>query len=762
MARCGSPTWRRRFGSAPENGTATRSSDNPSGERRDELDLDGWLASLLGDERDVSLVAVGSLGRRDRAPASDLDLVLLHRSRRDVAAVADRVWYPIWDRGLRLDHSVRTVKEAASAAEGDLKVALGLLDARHIAGDERLTADLERRVGSMWRKRARKWIPQLRAAATERHAAFGEVAFLLEPEIKEGRGGLRDIALLRSLAEVTTVLGDLVGALDEPLAHLTEIRAALHLRAQRPLDRLLLQEQDAVASDVGVADADELLGRVSAAARTVAYVWDDCWRRLDGWLDPQRRGGPADRPLGAGLALRGGELHAFGPADASWLDAAVAAAHLRVPLARSTIERFVEEVPDGRVPWPFRWRQSFVALLAAGHAAIPVVEALDHHGLLVRLLPEWKNVQAKPQRNAYHRFTVDRHLLEAVANAAPAARHVARPDLLLLGALLHDIGKGFPGDHTEVGIDVVRTIAPRMGLPPADVDTLVALVEHHLLLADTATRRDVDDPTTAATVAAAIRDRGTLELLAALTEADSLATGPAAWSEWKASLVRRLVERTEAVLAGHDLPDADLASFVPAGAADGLHVDDHRCVVVADDRRGLLSDVAGVLALNGLDVLAATAGSLPNGKAVEVFEVASSHNGSPDWRRVRRDFDAVLAGELSLDEPLAARTRTYRRRDARLASPPLVRVDNEASRRATVIDVRAPDAVGVLHAITRALADAGLDVRAARVSTFGHDVVDAFYVVDGAGQKLTDDGVLAAVEARVLAAVASLVDAAEA
>ncbi|HVM07344.1 MAG TPA: [protein-PII] uridylyltransferase [Acidimicrobiales bacterium] len=722
----------------------------------DEAHLDAWLASLLGSERDVSLVAVGSFGRGDRAPHSDLDLVLLHRSRRDIGEVANRIWYPIWDRKLRLDHSVRTVKEAVTAADGDLKVALGLLDARHVAGDPKLTAELDSKIGSLWRKRARKWIPQLREAALERHAHFGETAYLLEPEIKEGKGGLRDIALLRSLAEITTVLGDLIGPLDRPYQHLTEIRAALHVRTGRALDRLLLQEQDAIADDLGLRDADHLLGRVSAAATTTAFVWDDCWRRIDGWLDPKRRGAPPDRPLGPGIALQDGEVHLHGPIS-SWLAAATAAADVRAPLSRRTLQRFVAEVPASVSPWPYGWRQGFVALLGAGHAAIPVLEALDHHGLLVRLLPEWKSVQSKAQRNAYHRFTVDRHLLEAVAQAAALTRRVHRPDLLLLGALLHDIGKGFPGDHTEVGVDLVAKIGPRIGLPPADVAVLVKLVQHHLLLADTATRRDVDDPETAAAVADAVGDRDTLELLAALTEADSLATGPAAWSDWKARLVGTLVERTSAVLQGHGVPEPDIAALVPPFLDDGVHASEDRCVVVAPDRAGLFATVAGVLALNGIDVLGATAGTLPNGRAVEIFDIATATSRPPEWDRVRVDLDAALEGSLPLGERLLHRSRTYARRDLALAAPPKVIVDNDASTKATVIEVRAPDGVGVLHAITSAIAAAGLGIRSARVSTLGHEVVDAFYVVDGGGEKVDDQVLLRDVEQRIVAALDALV-----
>jgi [protein-PII] uridylyltransferase len=725
------------------------------------VDIDAWLAGLLGDEEGVALLAVGSYGRADLAPFSDLDLVLVHRGRRDVKELADRVWYPIWDRGLGLDHSVRTVKEVLAVADADLKAALGLLEGRLVAGDEAIAADLLERVLAQWRKRAGRWLPMLAQAVEERHARFGEVAFLLEPDLKEGRGGLRDVNVLRAAALATPVIGDRLEALHEPYRVLCRVRAELHLRAGKPLDRLLLQEQDAVAAALGHPDAEALVAEVASAGRTVAYVSDDCWRRVRSSLaGPRGRVAPADRPVGPGLLLREGEVTAADPA--SYVQAAAVAAGLGAPLARATLARFATDAPPAPTPWSDALRSAFVALLGAGPAALPVMEALDQHGLLVRLLPEWDAVRHRPQRNAYHRFTVDRHLLETAARAASLTRRVSRPDLLLVGALLHDIGKGFPGDHTEAGVEVMARVATRMGFPAADVATLVSLVRHHLLLSHVATRRDLDDPATVEHAAAAVGDRGTLELLAALTEADSLATGPSAWSEWKAGLVAELVARTLVFIdgraAGHPAPEPSPLAVpdVPPGVPVHLEGQGRTCTVVAPDRPGLFSRVAGVLTLNGLDVLSAQAGPAGDDRAVEVFEVEPAFGGEPDWARVAADLEAALDGRLPLETRLAERARLYASRyrlTAARPAEPRVLVDNRVSAKATVIEVRAPDGMGVLYRITRALANCGLDVRFARVSTLGHEVVDAFYVVDAEGATVTDPDALGRVAAAVAAAL---------
>ncbi|HYT10393.1 MAG TPA: [protein-PII] uridylyltransferase, partial [Mycobacteriales bacterium] len=456
---------------------------------------DSWLAGLVSGQDGVALVAVGGLGRREPAPHSDLDLVLLHRGRRsatDISQVADAVWYPVWDARIGLDHSVRTVAEAVAVGRDDLKAALGLLDLRHLAGDPALSGLLRESVYAAWRSDAARRLPELREATRTRWTAAGELAFLLEPDLKDARGGLRDVHALRSLAAAQLVdqPGPMVAAARDVLL---DVRGELQRRSGRALDRLVQQEQDGIAAALGYDGADELLRAVSEAGRTVAFAVDTAWRRVEAELSARRRSrslarsitgslagrAPAGqrRPLADGVVEQDGEVVLARDAD-PWADpvlvlrAATAAARARLPLAPHALDRLATESATMSLPWPPGARDAFVDLLGTGPAAVPVLEALDQAGQLVRLLPEWARVRSKPQRNPVHRFTVDRHLVEAAAQAAALTRMVSRPDLLLLGALLHDVGKGWPGDHTEAGVRVVREIGPRLGLPYGDAATL--------------------------------------------------------------------------------------------------------------------------------------------------------------------------------------------------------------------------------------------------------------------------------------------------
>jgi [protein-PII] uridylyltransferase len=717
----------------------------------DEWLRDVFAAAVDGAKGRFALVALGGYGRGELAPHSDIDALLLHEKASSVDAVASRLWYPVWDAGLKLGHAVRTVSQAVGLARDDLETATALLTARVVAGDERLVAELAQDVDKLWVSRASHWLGVLRARVAERQSQAGEVAFLLEPNLKDGAGGLRDVQSLHWALRARPVLGaDDQTALGEAYADLMRARVALHRCLARPGEVLHLEDQDAVAAMGGYRDSDQLMAAVAHAARRVDWIRDEAWQRIDEqFLQPGSC--PPDRAVATGVWLRRGEIHleestSLRDDPTLAIRVAGAAARLRTRIDRGSLDRLGVESTPWSEPWPVGAVDDLVALLLEAHAAIPVLEALDQRGILVDMIPEWEPNRCRPQRNAYHRFTVDRHLWEAAANAATLAHRVRRPDLLVLGALLHDIGKGYPGDHTEVGIELVKVIGPRMGLPAADTDVLVALVRHHLLLPDVATRRDLTDAGTIASVAAAVGSVGTLELLHALTEADSLATGPSAWGPWKAELVEELVERVRHVLGGGDVDEAgwrlfptpDVAALMGAGDVATVF-DGDRITVVAPDRPGLFSSVAGVLSLHGLDVLSAEAHSDEQGMAANQFRIAMPKHGF-DWERVQETLRHALAGRLALEARLAEKARTYRRRRRQAAhvAGPSVRIDNDTSYRATVLEVRGPNRIGVLHRITKALAEMSLDIRHAKIQTLGDEVVDTFYVRTPEGTKVDD------------------------
>ena len=754
---------------------------------------DRWLVSLATEAAaatgtaDWALIAVGGYGRGELSPRSDLDLVLLHESGHSVAAFADRLWYPVWDLGVALDHSVRTPAEARKTAADDLKVQLGLLDARHIAGDSALTSALRSAVLADWRNQAPKRLPALREMCAERAERQGELSYLLEPDLKEARGGLRDATALRAVAASWLADAPREG-LEEARTRLLDTRDALHLVTGRATDRLALQEQDQIADALGLLDADALLRQVYEAARRISYASDVTWREVGRVLRsresrPRRRllgrgrapaapAAPERVPLAEGVVEQEGEavlaLAAKPDRDLVLpLRAAAAAAQAGLPLSIHAVRRLAASAKPLPVPWPAEARELLVTLLGAGESTVPVWEALEAEGLITRLIPDWERVRCRPQRNAVHLFTVDRHLVEAAVQASNLTRRVHRPDLLLTAALLHDIGKGWPGDHSEAGEVIARDLAARIGFGPADVDTLALLVRHHLLLIETATRRDLDDPETVRTVAEAVRDTSTLELLAALTEADALATGPAAWSTWRASLLADLVERVAGALDTGALPESGdreptaeeerlaieaartggpvltlhaQAEPKPEGVAqeEALGVE---LLLAVPDRPHLVAQAAGVLALHRLTVRAADLRSFdPIGEgpvALLSWRVSAEYGALPEVARLRADLARAFDGSLDIEARLAEREAAYPRRRGITPPPPRVTVaPGHTSQTATVLEVRAHDAPGLLHRIGLALTATTVTVRSARISTLGANAVDAFYVVGKDGNPL--------------------------
>ena len=723
---------------------------------------DGWLAGLAADAGvnvgGVSLVAVGGFGRGELSPFSDLDLVLLHSTETPgsyAEMLAQRLWYPIWDSGIRLDHSVRSVGGARQLARTDLPVVLGMLDLRHIAGDPELAVTLHRRVLSDWRSDAADRLPALLRSCRERADRSGDLAFATTPDLKESRGGLRDLVVMRAVA-ASWIADCPHQGLEEARSALLDVRDAVQTVTHRATDRLQQQDQDAVAALMGLDDRDQLLRHVSAIGRTVVHASDLTWHRVGRVLAEPGRGAMTDvagrlarrpdrTPLADGVVEQDGEAvlaRNVNPAAVPGLALRVAAAAAQhgLPVSPATVVRLARTSPDMPEPWPASALDAFLSLLGAGEPMITAWEGLDQAGLISEMLPGWERLRSLPQRDPIHLFTVDRHLMQTAVNASTLVRRVSRPDLLLLSAVFHDIGKGLPGDHSAVGAEMIPGWLARLGVGKADVETIRTLVAHHLLLSETAAHRDPDDPATVDKVVDALgpdSPAAVLDLLEALTEADATAAGPAAWSTWKANQVRYLANRVRSVLAGEPPPDTgDLSAteseLMAAGGtgiiirpgATGLEV-----TVGAVNRPGLLAAAAGVLTLHRLTVRAASVRTV-DGMGLQTWTVTPEFGDPPEAQTLRADLIRALDGSLDIAGRLAKRARGRR---IVAAPPPDVRIVPGASQRAAVLEVRAHDMPGLLYSVGAALAGLDVDVRAARVHTHGAEAVDIFYLVTSAG-----------------------------
>jgi [protein-PII] uridylyltransferase len=744
-----------------------------------------WLATKAKEigitaESGFAIVATGGLGRGEMLPYSDLDLMLLHDNMPTevVGEIAEKLWYPLWDANIRLDHSVRTVPGALRVAKDDISVGLAMLEVRHIAGDADLSSLLVGGARRQWRVGVASRFDELVEHAQARWERSGQIAHRAEPDLKSGRGGLRDVQLLNALAIAqladvypSQALASPTGSLGDAHLALLNVRTELHRVSGRGRELLLAQHADEIGAALRIGDRFDLARVLSDAARTVSYYVDAGIRTAANALP--RRGfaawrRPVRRPLDEGVIEYAGEVILARDARPERdpgliLRVAAASATTGLPMAVSTLGRLAETAPELRTPWPRQALKDLLVLLASGPAAVATIEALDRTGLWGRLFPEWGAVRDLPPRDVVHIWTVDRHLVETVSRASAFTTRVSRPDLLLLGALCHDIGKGRGGDHSVIGAELATQIGTRLGLWPSDVDLLSKMVRHHLLLPHTATRRDLQDPKTIDAVAETLDgDLVALELLAALAEADSLATGPAVWGDWKASLIGDLVRRCRLVMAGEPLPHpdpieprfvalaADGGVHVELAAGDGQHI--YNVTMIAPDQRGLLSKAAGVLALNSLRVHSASVNSR-QGSAINTFVVSPLFGSPPEAGLLRQQFILALDGELDVLGTLLAREReaaqypTTRAGEILAAvpanhvpAPPRILWSDGGAPGELVVQIRSIDRPGLLSRLTAVFERDGVDIAWAKVTTLGSSVLDAFGITvpdadpDGSGR----------------------------
>ena len=706
----------------------------------------------------VSLAAVGGYGRGELSPASDLDLLILHSGSEKPEVISEFVnafLYPLWDQGRAIDHAVRTRSETREIANEDIRVALGLLDLRHVAGESELSNQVASGALENWRKGRDKFLPKLRKSIHERENRSGELAFLLEPDLKEARGGLRDINALRAI-EMSGAVSVSLARVAESEALLSNVRDVLHGENLKSRDLLLLTEQDRVASKMDYVNADALMLDIAKAARAVDYLMDSTWHRIDSTQGQSWFSRRKNQNIDQGLVILNSEVAIEDGYDISsdcaiGLRAAAAAAQRGLPLSIDACVLLSEKFSALPDPWPKSVLNDLVSLIGAGSSMIRVFEALDQDGLIEKWIPEWSQVRFLPQRNVLHRHTVDRHMLETAVHAAALTRTVTRPDLLLVAALFHDIGKGFPDkDHSDYGEELIRPLAKRLGFEEKDCDTIALLVKEHLLLSAVATRRDLEDPATIEYVVEKIKEPESLQLLHALSISDGEATGKSAWSDWKAGLVSTLVSKCLAAMAG--IKPASQPELVPTGSLeDDISItilknednsdslDNIEIEIVAKDQTGLLSAVAGLMTISRFNVRSAKTRTI-NEIAVMRWIVELDANAElPSAEKLTEQLKKALSGELDLGRKIEERIDNYRKFPGIPTPPPVVFAANDLATNATIIEVRMHDRPGILFNVTRAISRFGVDIKSAIVSTLGAEAFDTLYVTDLEGQPLTGE-----------------------
>lgn len=708
-----------------------------------------WIEKLFNgissDKSGIALVGIGGFGRAELTIGSDLDLLLLHSANMSNSAseIAEKIWYPIWDSGVGLDHSVRTIEQTLKLAETDLRVLFGLLDMRLVAGDAELTQNLNDRVLQLWRKSFNKRLPEIFEADHRRQDSYGDLAHLQNPNLKESRGGLRDLVTLSAIAKSWQVEVGL-NSLQQAKRTLLNARSALHLVSGKSIDLLSQDYQAEVADKLGYRSTDELLKDIYKSARTISFSYQNAFRnasyltKKSGIFSGRSK---ARRPVADGVVVIDNQIQLainHEPSHSLLLRVAIAAAEHELGVNPETLKNLLAS--ENTFTWDDNKRELFLSLLASGPGLIESWEALDQVGAIDLILPQWQPIRFAPQRNSVHQFTVDRHLIQTVVEASKLTTSVARPDILLMAALLHDIGKARMEDHSVLGAQLAVEITEQMGFSRLDRELIGSLVRHHLLLAETATKRDLDDVSTIELVMKNVKSQYVLTLLHQLTIADAYATSSIASSNWRLKLIDQLVDLIkksltgEGVVAEPDLRDDLEIDSHSIGISIQFDGNEYLIRTSVPDSPGVLAKVAGLLALNRLLVRAAKTKTI-NDRAVSQWHIQPLFGETPSIDLLRSELNRVIQGSIDVAKLLKEREESAILQ-SKIVAPPKV-VFPKVESRFTVVEVRAHDAPGLLYRIANQIAKQDLDIAAAIVSTLGATVDDVFYILNKNGEKLS-------------------------
>ena len=814
----------------------------------DEFIVDLFNGATDGKENDsVALVALGGYGRRELFPYSDIDLLILFRedAKEEMETVANGVLYPLWDTGLDVGHGVRTVVECLSFAKEDFFFQVAMLDARLLVGSESLFTELLAHYRTDFIEGARdEFVHAMKIFRSERRERFGSHSYLLEPNIKESKGGMRDIQAMLWTAIVVFGLPDIhaiarAGILQEEEETafleswnmLTRIRNRLHYISGKKNDQLYFEQQEEVAAAFayknkkGVLGVEHFMQDLYGHLQTIAVTTDLFFDHVDDVLGFAGGTGKKNRVIEKGVEVRNNRIHLT--ASENDLTARpyllmrcfLASAKTGFPVhhrTRKLISRHLDLVTD-KLRSSARMSKPFFEILEFGDNILAVLEVMLETGLLSSYIPEFGHIESLAQHDVYHIYTVDRHLLQSVADLRKAAKSeesvflsIASPHILYLATLLHDIGKGAGGDHSRIGAEVVGAVGQRLGLDAAECSCLEFVVQYHLFMPENALRRDLNDEAFIRRCAEKIGDTERLAMIYLIAVADSHATGPAAWSDWKGTLlyemylkvhpylqfsavddgvqqvdqgVEWLRERVAFLLATEegvrvavdDLPTDYLLSFTPEAVA--AHVRTHRdnfqvlqqkalifpqklrsqwsLLIMCRDRSGLLAKICGVLSLHNLSVLNAQIFTWKDGSVVDVLDVRPGDGvqyEEKDWQAVNDDLNLALNHRLGLGHRLYKKLSSglkKRKRPAGISETRVV-VDNEASDQYTIIEIYSSDSPGQLYRITQTLADFGINIYRAYIATEVEQLIDVFYVLDSQGKKIADSQFIKELEDGIL------------
>ena len=788
--------------------------------------LAGYFKQSQAEREEMSLVALGGYGRSELFPYSDIDLMLLysHGAEDKIKDVAEAVFYPLWDAGLEVGHGVRNLDSCLDEAGKDFFLQVSLLDARLIAGSEALFTELEKNFRKTYVEGQRKsFLQDMLSHRSKRHERFGNHSYLLEPHIKESRGGFRDIQAMTWSAQVIFGLKhpkDMESAgllttterkaFEKASDDLTKIRNRLHYISGRKNDQLYFEHQEEMASAFGYTDQQGVLGverfmrDVHGHLQTIAVTTDLFFEHVTevlGLVTSAKK----TKELETGLVLRQGRIH-ISPQDLPakrphlLMRAFSQVAQTGSPLHHRTKKLIHSQLHlvDDKMRRSKLASRAFFETIQSKKAPLQALTDMLESGLLAAFIPEFANLRSLAQHDIYHIFTVDRHLLQTVEeiNNLRTKEHnlfitVPSPYILFLAALLHDIGKGSGKNHAEYGAELAAQIGKRLGMTEPDIKCLTFLVREHLYLTKIALRRDLEDEALIIRCARKMKDQDRLTMLYLLAIADAKATGPSAWSDWKAALLQELYLKVVNILSsgnlslpdpsqeiswmreqvaeivGDDspvalktLPDDYLLGFTPDEVAG--HIEKHHILqkqdivlqasneeghwsilIMSKDRPGMLSKIFGVLALHNLEILAAQIYTWTDGTIVDTLNVASTLNNNfadQNWQALERDLNKAIHFRLGLTHRLHQKLRPIGYAGPQVGQRPTTKVliHPEASDFYTVIEVYAENRAGLLYDITRTMSDFGINTFRAKIGMRGDQVVDVFYVLDSAGCKIED------------------------